>query len=153
MRAQTDMTENEARADLAARALDKMGDDFSDDREEAAIDLMSNLLHMLDRWYGIEPEAAHRMAWHHFAAEKHEAEVVLVTVQEGSKKRRYVVASEDAAEVLAYRDTDPDDRPWMFYFGAQWLRGYGNVDEMYRSLSMTDVVKIETADAGKVWGR
>ena len=78
---------------------------------------------------------------------------VLVTVQEGSKKRRYVVASEDRDEVLAYRDTDPDDRPWMFYFGAQWLRGYGNVDEMYRSLSMSDVVKIEIADAAKVWGR
>ena len=67
------MTENEARADLASRALDKMGDDFSTEREEAAIDLMTNLLHMLDQWYGVEPEAAHRMAWHHFVAEKEEA--------------------------------------------------------------------------------
>lgn len=77
---------------------------------------------------------------------------VLVTVKEGSKTRRYVVAREDRDAVLAYRATDPDDRPWMFYFGAQWLRRYGCVDEMYRSLSMSEVVKIETADPKRVWG-
>ena len=63
-------TENEARAERAARTLDKMGDDYSSDREEAAVDLMTDLLHMLDEWYGTEPEAAHRMAWHHFMAER-----------------------------------------------------------------------------------
>ena len=67
-------TANEARAELAARALDKMGDDFSSDREEAAVDLMANLLHMLDAWYGVEPEAALRSAWHHFMAEREENE-------------------------------------------------------------------------------
>lgn len=65
-------TENEARADRAARTLDKAGDAYPDDREASAVDLMTDLLHMLDHWYGIEPEDAHRMAWHHFQAERNE---------------------------------------------------------------------------------
>ena len=50
-----------------------MGDDYSSDREEASVDLMADLLHMLDQWYGIEPEDAHRMAWHHYIAERETA--------------------------------------------------------------------------------
>jgi len=68
----TTYTENEVRGERAARTLDKMGDDYSSDREEAAVDLMADLLHMLDAWYGIEPEDAHRMAWHHFIEEREE---------------------------------------------------------------------------------
>jgi uncharacterized protein (DUF2384 family) len=68
----TTTTENEARADRVSRALDKAGDTYDADREAAAVDMMTDLLHMLDRWYGVEPEAAHRMAWHHFQAEKAE---------------------------------------------------------------------------------
>jgi hypothetical protein len=68
------VTENERRADRASRTLDKAGDAYSSDREEAAVDLMTDVLHMLDAWYGVEPEEAHRRAWHHFQAEKAEAE-------------------------------------------------------------------------------
>jgi U3 small nucleolar ribonucleoprotein component len=66
----TTQTENETRANRATLALDRMGDDYSSDREEAAVDLMTDLLHMIDKWYGIEPESALRSAWHHFMAER-----------------------------------------------------------------------------------
>ena len=66
----TTLTENETRANRATLALDRMQDAYSSDREEAAVDLMTDILHMLDEWYGVEPEVAHRMAWHHFIAEK-----------------------------------------------------------------------------------
>jgi hypothetical protein len=86
--------------------------------------------------------------------EGHKPEV-LVTVQHGvESKRRYVVDHEDREAVLALKPAlqeDPRDRPW-FYFGARWLRAYGKVDEMHRSLSFSEVVKIEEADPRRVWG-
>jgi hypothetical protein len=70
----TTYTENEVRGERAARTLDKAGDAYPDDREASAVDLMTDLLHMLDIWYGVEPEAALRSAWHHFMAEREETE-------------------------------------------------------------------------------
>lgn len=76
---------------------------------------------------------------------------ILVTIQ----GRRYVVAQEDE-----YRFEGVASGPYAIgnnsridWFGGQWMRSYGKVDEMYRSLSGYDVTKIERADRSKVWGR
>lgn len=63
---------NERRANRATLALDRAGDDYPPDREEAAVDLMADVLLMLDLWYGIEPEDALRSAWHQFRAAREE---------------------------------------------------------------------------------
>ena len=44
--------------------------DHEEEVETAAVDLMADLLHLLDRDYGITPEDAHARAWEHFIAEK-----------------------------------------------------------------------------------
>lgn len=80
---------------------------------------------------------------------------VLVTTLEGGKRRRYVVAQEDEDEIRKYVGCAESvlDRQWQVWFGAQWLRGMGRVDEMYRSLSLSETVKVEEADRARVWGR
>ena len=78
---------------------------------------------------------------------------VLVTVREGSKTRRYVVAQEDEEMIRPLVGMDRSE--WEHehaWFGAQWLRGFGRVDEMYRSLGLYDIVKVEEAPRAKVWG-
>jgi hypothetical protein len=72
-------------------------------------------------------------------------------------RRRYVVAQEDEAEfaeLVGLRGEALADRVQYARggFGGQWLRGYGRVDEMYRSLSMREVTKVATADRARVWG-
>lgn len=62
-------TENERRAERAYRAL-LYFDHEENEREDAAVDLITNLLHMLDLQYGLEPHDALRIAWDHFTAEK-----------------------------------------------------------------------------------
>lgn len=37
-------------------------------------------------------------------------------------------------------------------FGAQWVRAYGNVDEMYRTLSLYEVTSVRAVDRKRVWG-
>ncbi len=76
---------------------------------------------------------------------------VVVTVDLGGTKRRYVVATEDES-IFAGAPDGPfsDGRP--FYFGAQWLRGFGKVDEMYRSFGLYEATKVERFDRKKVWG-
>jgi hypothetical protein len=80
---------------------------------------------------------------------------VVVTVTNGpGKTRRYVVVREDE-DIFANR---PDATGTKFaalygtgytgkfggqYFGAQWLRGPGRIDEQYRSLSGADMVGIK----------
>jgi hypothetical protein len=64
-------TENERRADRAYRALLMVGED-GNEVEENAVDLITDILHMLDLQYGLEPADAQRMAWHHFIAERDE---------------------------------------------------------------------------------
>ena len=68
---------NFQRADRAYNTLltYQQRDGGDEDTETAIVDLMTDLLHMLDLYYGTKPEAAQRMAWHHFVAEKHEEEV------------------------------------------------------------------------------
>lgn len=71
---------------------------------------------------------------------------VIVTMREGSKDRRYVVASEDAylfdgLPSGPIKRLDRFDGP-HFHFGAQWLRGPGRIDEMYRTLYAGDAVRI-----------
>lgn len=69
---------------------------------------------------------------------------IVVTLQEGGRQRRYLVdrSSEDEFD-------DVPDGPVSFprrlghYFGGAWLRGPGRVDEMHRSLAMSEVVKVE----------
>jgi hypothetical protein len=70
--------------------------------------------------------------------------------------RRYVV---DQADEHLFEDTpdgptpeDRYDRP-RFDFGARWLRQYGKVDEMHRSLGGYEVKKVQRIDRAKVWGR
>ena len=70
---------------------------------------------------------------------------VVVTLREGGKSRRYVVDQAD--------ESDFDNGRVPHWFGGQWLRGYGRVDEMYRSLCGDEVVKVERLDRAKVWGR
>lgn len=62
-------TENEQRAERAYRAVLAYREEGAE-IEEAAIDLMTDILHMLPA-YG-DPEAAHRIAWHHYVAEMEE---------------------------------------------------------------------------------
>lgn len=81
----------------------------------------------------------------------HDAPAVLVTCADG---RRYVVAQEDES-LFAEIPDGPFESSGMGGFGgfgAQWLRGYGRVDEMYRSLSFWDVRKVARADRARVWG-
>ena len=95
---------------------------------------------------------------------------VVVTVTGGRTKKRYVVAVEDEhlfeglSGVLRSESRhgacggEMDQRfghmgAGMTAFGARWLRRMGVVDELYRSLSMAEVVKVERIDRGRVWGR
>ncbi|MHB1762657.1 MAG: hypothetical protein ACYCS4_07960 [Acidimicrobiales bacterium] len=94
---------------------------------------------------------------------------VVVTVAHGNAKRRYVVAVEDEGlfdglSGVLRRESRPgacdDELDQRFghmvapltSFGAQWLRRMGAVDEMYRLLSMAEVVKVERLDRRRVWG-
>ncbi len=78
--------------------------------------------------------------------------MVIITMREGSKNRRYVVAHEDEYMFASLKDgpitrEDRFDGP-SFHFGAQWLRGPGRIDEMYRTLYAGDAVRItRKADA------
>lgn len=78
---------------------------------------------------------------------------IIVTADYG--KRRYVVAQEDEYlfNGIPNGSFDPQGHPHGWWvFGAQWLRGYGRVDEMYRTLSSSDVSKVERVDRKRVWG-
>ena len=94
---------------------------------------------------------------------------VVVTIK-GKTSRRYVVAMEDEhlfeglSGVLRTEsrpgacDSEIDDRfghmgAVLTSFGCQWLRRMGVVDEMYRSLSMCEVTKVERIDRKRVRGR
>lgn len=52
--------------------------------------------------------------------------------------KRYVV---DNMDEYLFNNFDPKHKG-LFFFGAQALRARGVVDEQYRSLSSTDVIKI-----------
>lgn len=65
----TTQVANEHRAEMAYRALLGFSNE-EESREDAAVVLIADLLHMLDLQYGLEPEDALRSAWHHFAAER-----------------------------------------------------------------------------------
>jgi hypothetical protein len=74
---------------------------------------------------------------------------ILVTL--GGK--RYVVATEDEHVFDRIPDGPHSLDSYRFQvFGAQWLRGYGRVDEMYRSLSLCEVTKVQRVDRARVWG-
>jgi hypothetical protein len=84
---------------------------------------------------------------------------IVVTLQEGGRRRRYVVALEDEQELRRFvghsaqqLQDELGGRAALLTFGAQWLRGPGRVDEMYRSLSMADVVRVSVVDRSLVWG-
>lgn len=62
--------------------------------------------------------------------------MIIVTVA-GETYKRYVVVSED--EHL-FDNFEPEEG--FFFFGAQALRPKRVIDEQYRSLSSTDVVKV-----------
>lgn len=102
------------------------------------------------------------------AKRANEKAAVVVTVESGSKRRRYVVAQEDeglfaAVPTGVVPEPDPSSRQNIvlaredylgrFYFGAQWLRSLGKVDEMYRTLGTYEVVKVERIARDKVWGK
>jgi hypothetical protein len=80
---------------------------------------------------------------------------VIVTTRDG---RRYVVAQEDEPmfePLIGLKAPELHERVQrsLTPFGARWLRRYGCVDEMYRSLSISEVTKVATADRARVWGR
>ena len=85
---------------------------------------------------------------------------ILVTVgRAGGQRRRYVVIEDEETirpyvgkteAELAELSRGPNG---LTPIGARWLRAFGKVDEMYASLSLYDVVKVEEADRRRVWGR
>lgn len=85
---------------------------------------------------------------------------ILVTVgRAGGRRRRYVVV-EDEESIRPYVGKSEAElarlsrgRNGMTPIGCRWLRSFGNVDEMYASLSLWEVVKVEEVDRAKVWGR
>jgi len=93
---------------------------------------------------------------------------IVVTVA-GRTRRRYVVATEDErlfadlsgvlrpASRPGACDSEIDEQlghmgAVLNAFGCQWLRRMGAVDEMYRSLSLCEVIKVERIDRKRVWG-
>ena len=84
------------------------------------------------------------------AAERANARpAILVTIG----RRRYVVAQED--EWLFDAIKSSADLPYLQRYGAfgcQWLRGYGRVDECYRTLGFEEITAITRADRKRVWG-
>jgi hypothetical protein len=91
-------------------------------------------------------------------AERANAEpAILVTVG----GRRYVVAEEDELTFHNIPDGKYDYDPRNYgagildkvFFGAQWMRKYGKVDEMYRSLSGYEVTKVARVPRSRVWGK
>jgi hypothetical protein len=86
-----------------------------------------------------------------------ERPAILVKLRTGG--RRYVVCREDEHlfdDLVGLDEAELAERvrgAVLVPFGAQWLRGYGRVDEMYRSLSLSEVRGIRTADRARVWGR
>lgn len=71
----------------------------------------------------------------------------VVTVQNGKGTRRYLVdrADEHVLDHLPDGPVDPETVRGMSGaagFGCQWLRSRNIVDEMYRTLSLWDVVRI-----------
>jgi hypothetical protein len=84
---------------------------------------------------------------------------ILVTVgRAGGRRRRYVVVEDEetirpyvgrSEAELARLSRGPNG---MTPIGCQWLRAFGKVDEMYASLSLYEVVKVEEVDRARVWG-
>lgn len=80
---------------------------------------------------------------------------VVVTLKEGTRSRRYVVSREDEHlfdDIPNGPIDGADVLGWRLWFGGQWLRSLGKVDEMYRSLSGSEIVKVQRIDRKRVWG-
>jgi len=95
---------------------------------------------------------------------------VVVTVRNGKTSRRYVVDLEDVTlfdglsgtlrpeSRRGARDSEIEERfggmgAVLTSFGCRWLRSYGKVDEMHRSLGVIEVAKVERIDRRRVFGR
>ena len=84
---------------------------------------------------------------------------IVVTVDLGTKRRRHVVAIEDepvfdglsGSLSEEFRTDHLSGMRGMVSFGCQRLRRMGVVDEMYRSLSLYEVTKVEWIDRARVW--
>jgi hypothetical protein len=94
---------------------------------------------------------------------------VVVTLR-GTPRRRYVVATEDESlfdglvgnlrpeSRSGGRDSEVGERfggmgAVLTSFGCRWLRRLGAVDEMYRTVSVVEVTKVERIDRKRVFGR
>jgi hypothetical protein len=84
---------------------------------------------------------------------------VLVTVRHGSGQRRYVVDLADEETLRPYVGKSQAElaeasrgMAGMLSFGCQWLRGFGRVDEMARTLSLYEVLKVEEVPRRRVRG-
>jgi hypothetical protein len=84
---------------------------------------------------------------------------ILVTVGRGGGKRRRYVVVEDEETIRPYVGKSQAELAelsrgpnGMTPIGCRWLRAFGKVDEMYASLSLYEVVKVEEVDRAKVWG-
>jgi hypothetical protein len=109
------------------------------------------------------------------AKRAHDLPAIVVTVDNGAgygKTRRYVVMQEDEhyfygvptgkVPVKVERDGRPasisdirmqrEEHLGRFYFGCRWVRSFGRVDEMYRTLGSYEIVKVERIDRDKVYG-
>lgn len=77
---------------------------------------------------------------------------VIVTLKTSGVTRKFVVVPEDeyrfdGIESFA-KVNDEDDHPLEYlYFGAQWLRRAGVIDEQYRSLTGSDVLSLKRGPA------
>jgi hypothetical protein len=84
---------------------------------------------------------------------------VMVTLQEGrGKRRRYVVYQEDEhlfdglSGNVSREQVEQHFGSRFAWFGGQWLRSMGRVDEMARTLSVAELVKVERRHRNAVWG-
>lgn len=71
---------------------------------------------------------------------------LIVTLKDGSVTRKFVVIPEDEyqfADVADFKDVAPPHPLAHVYFGAQWLRRPGVIDEQSRSFVGTDVLSLK----------
>jgi hypothetical protein len=83
----------------------------------------------------------------------------LVTVRHGGGRRRYVVDLADEEALRPYVGKTEAElaeasrgMAGMLSFGCQWLRAFGRVDELARTLSLDEVLKVQEAPLARLGG-
>jgi hypothetical protein len=90
------------------------------------------------------------------AQRAYEHPAIIVTIRHEGQ-RRYVVDQEDehlfeALARLKAAEIKAAVANRLGGFGAQWVRRYGNVDEMHRTLAISEVTNVTSTERHRVWG-